>query len=256
MQGKVAMCPRVGCKGKMLRDVGGKVGVGGREEFGEKLCVCKECRYPFCFWCKSLWHGSQDCSIPAKDVADTLLRYTLGSELDRRRLAFLYGLNLENLITCAEKKMQEAQEVANANAAKASALLQQLTSSEMTVETTKSKSKHKSKVGEKKAEPCRDCNQTWKGRINRDTSALRDIVMGLQPQDDKLKTIFDEASSVIWVYENGSKCPGCGMGVHRVSGCYRILCSVCDCKFCYGCGAPLEHESPALFDENGYVPLD
>ncbi|KAI8854850.1 hypothetical protein BC829DRAFT_379806 [Chytridium lagenaria] len=211
---KGTTCPR--CAGSVARQSGGKVGVGGIPEFGEKLCVCTSCGYPFCYWCKALWHGVQDCVLLENNVNETLMRYSMGGEVDRRRLEYLYGGHLDALIAVTEDKMRSDHASITMD--------QDAVASETPKDYAIKKFTQRSKNVELKH--CHSCHQDWNDSINRDTRALRNYVTDLQRKQKTFdRKSYEDAASLIWVYENGSMCPGCGIAVELVDGCFRMVVS-------------------------------
>jgi len=49
----------------------------------------------------------------------------------------------------------------------------------------------------------------------------------------------DDIGVNAWISENGQHCPGCAMGVERISGCFHMKCSNCATHFCHECGQEL-----------------
>lgn len=46
---------------------------------------------------------------------------------------------------------------------------------------------------------------------------------------------LSQAESEKLISHSSKKCPGCGFGIERTSGCNKMHCVVCDCSFCWLC---------------------
>ncbi|KAJ3077022.1 E3 ubiquitin-protein ligase rnf14 [Podochytrium sp. JEL0797] len=78
-QPNVTYCPRPTCNAPTLKDP---------EE--EKLCICPECSYAFCFFCNRTWHGyASYCQI--RHLETIAKEYTSASQEQRKTLELKYG---------------------------------------------------------------------------------------------------------------------------------------------------------------------
>lgn len=48
-----------------------------------------------------------------------------------------------------------------------------------------------------------------------------------------------EYQSLIEIRKTSKSCPACGMAIHKVQGCNKMICASCGCFFCYKCGADI-----------------
>lgn len=89
----VRACPRVLCQQPVIK-----------EPDDEKLCICSNCGYAFCFFCMKTWHGNQTgCSMERmKEIVD---EYKNADPEQKRRMELQYGKKtLDKVI----KQMEEA----------------------------------------------------------------------------------------------------------------------------------------------------
>ncbi|KAJ3293704.1 E3 ubiquitin-protein ligase rnf14 [Rhizoclosmatium sp. JEL0117] len=72
-------CPRPSCNAPTVKDP---------EE--EKLCICSQCSYAFCFFCNRTWHGyASYCQI--RHLETIAKEYISASEQERKTLEIKYG---------------------------------------------------------------------------------------------------------------------------------------------------------------------
>ena len=48
-----------------------------------------------------------------------------------------------------------------------------------------------------------------------------------------------DGAAILYILENGQRCPNCSNGVERIEGCFHMKCPTCATHFCYECGAEL-----------------
>eukprot|EP00889_Picochlorum_renovo_P003171 jgi/Picre1/30201/NNA_005570.t1 len=48
-----------------------------------------------------------------------------------------------------------------------------------------------------------------------------------------------EYQNLIEIRKTSKSCPACGMAIHKVQGCNKMICANCGCFFCYKCGADI-----------------
>ncbi|KAI8821574.1 hypothetical protein BJ741DRAFT_637193 [Chytriomyces cf. hyalinus JEL632] len=72
-------CPRQTCQAPTLKDP---------DE--EKLCICPECSYAFCFFCNRTWHGYASY-CPIRHLSAVAEEYRTADESQRRLLELKHG---------------------------------------------------------------------------------------------------------------------------------------------------------------------
>ncbi|KAJ3193690.1 E3 ubiquitin-protein ligase rnf14 [Irineochytrium annulatum] len=60
----------------------------------------------------------------------------------------------------------------------------------------------------------------------------------------RLEKIVEEEKNALWIKQNAQRCPRCGVGVERSSGCSHMTCSICGVHFCYLCSSTLNKDKP------------
>ncbi|KAI8823707.1 uncharacterized protein EV422DRAFT_618516 [Fimicolochytrium jonesii] len=79
----VTNCPRPTCQHPVIRD-----------PHSEKLCICTQCRFAFCFYCNRCWHGAAQFCMP-NHIEVLVSQYTLALESNNtnkiRELEVRYG---------------------------------------------------------------------------------------------------------------------------------------------------------------------
>lgn len=55
----------------------------------------------------------------------------------------------------------------------------------------------------------------------------------------ELRRKEQEYQSLIEIKKTSKSCPACGMAIHKVQGCNKMICASCGCFFCYKCGADI-----------------
>ncbi|KJE90278.1 ring finger protein 14, variant [Capsaspora owczarzaki ATCC 30864] len=73
----ITTCPRQACSATLI------------VEPDTHLCMCTECRYAFCVYCRRAWHGISPCSI--LDLKELVAEYVAGTPEERRLLEVRYG---------------------------------------------------------------------------------------------------------------------------------------------------------------------
>jgi hypothetical protein len=48
-----------------------------------------------------------------------------------------------------------------------------------------------------------------------------------------------DGAALLYILENGQRCPNCSNGVERIEGCFHMKCPTCATHFCYECGTEL-----------------
>ncbi|KAJ3215323.1 E3 ubiquitin-protein ligase rnf14 [Dinochytrium kinnereticum] len=94
----VTYCPRPMCQSPVIKDAS-----------EEKLCICPECRYAFCFFCGRTWHGyAQYCKI--SKIMEIAKEYQEAPENHRKFLEMRYGRKiLEKAVRDLEDERMNAE---------------------------------------------------------------------------------------------------------------------------------------------------
>lgn len=62
----------------------------------------------------------------------------------------------------------------------------------------------------------------------------------------KLKKLFEDVRSEIWIHKNSKNCPNCGSSIQKMDGCNKMTCTKCNSYFCWLCMKKLSKTNPYL----------
>mgnify|MGYP001081385296 CR=1 FL=1 len=108
---------------------------------------------------------------------------------------------------------------------------------------------------------CAMCFRSFHGPSDcrADSGIIREFMAADEDHRQQLEIMYGQATfrraleefaSVEFLKSTSTKCPNCLTNVHKIEGCNKMHCSICDTNFCYLCGAKLGAIPYRHFDQD------